>query len=146
MKGNKGFTLVELIIVIVILGILGAMIIPRFAAFDTKARTSTVIALEGAIHSASAIAHAQSIAEGSTASSSSTISMDGVTVNLVYGYPTAAGIASSLASYSGFSSEVSGSINTFTKEDTTSTSCKVTYTAPTTAGSGPTIVALTTCT
>lgn len=42
MKTKKGFTLVEILIVVVILGILAAIVIPQFSSASTEARTSSV--------------------------------------------------------------------------------------------------------
>lgn len=42
-KKNKGFTLIELIVVIAILGILAAVLIPTFTGFQDKARSSQVL-------------------------------------------------------------------------------------------------------
>lgn len=42
-KRNKGFTLIELIVVIAILGILAAIMIPRFSGFQDKARTTQAV-------------------------------------------------------------------------------------------------------
>jgi general secretion pathway protein G len=42
MKANKGFTLVEILIVVVILGILAAIVIPQFTEASTEAKTSSL--------------------------------------------------------------------------------------------------------
>ncbi|NBJ15556.1 MAG: prepilin-type N-terminal cleavage/methylation domain-containing protein [Dehalobacter sp. 4CP] len=44
-KKNKGFTLIELIVVIAILGILAAILIPQFSGFQDKA-TSTQVTVD----------------------------------------------------------------------------------------------------
>ena len=43
MRKKKGFTLIELIVVIAILGILAAILIPRFTGFQDKARRTQVV-------------------------------------------------------------------------------------------------------
>ena len=51
-KNEKGFTLVELIIVVAILGILAAVGISRFAGMTTNARINTDLSAAGTIASA----------------------------------------------------------------------------------------------
>ena len=48
---NKGFTLIELIMVIVILGILAAVVVPKFFSFTTQAHNKNKQAVIGAVRS-----------------------------------------------------------------------------------------------
>lgn len=92
MNNQRGFTLIELIIVIVVLGILAVTAAPQFINFSGDARTATVEGLQGAAKAASQSVHAKSLVDGTEALASSSISDPAV--DLVYGYPaaTAAGI------------------------------------------------------
>ena len=63
-RGEKGFTLIELVMVIVILAILAAVAVPRFIDLQSEAEVSTAKGVGGAIAGASNILHSQFILRG----------------------------------------------------------------------------------
>jgi MSHA pilin protein MshA len=86
-RKEKGFTLIELVMVIVILGILAAFALPRFADLGGDARTSSIQGAAGAVKSAAAIAHSAWLADGSEPDP---LTLDGVAVAMSdEGYPDA---------------------------------------------------------
>ncbi|CCK74542.1 Type II secretory pathway, pseudopilin PulG [Oleispira antarctica RB-8] len=84
---QAGFTLIELIMVIVILGVLSAFALPRFADLGSEARAASISGLTGSLKAASNIAHAQSLAKGSA--HNAVADLEGTDVTMIGFYPTA---------------------------------------------------------
>ena len=142
MRASKqhGFTLIELVVVIVILGILSAFAVPKFMGMETQARISSVKALEGAVRSAAAMAHGMALATGVT---NGNIQVEGQNVAIANGYPTTAALVNTLNS-SVVGNNVPGKFNhangVFTLYGAaTAANCSVRYTQPTANNLPPTI-------
>lgn len=63
-KNRKGFTLIELIIVIVLLGLLAAAALPKFSDLETQARSASQDGVIGGFRSAVNIVHGDWLAKG----------------------------------------------------------------------------------
>lgn len=87
-RNNQGFTLIELIVVIVILGILAATVAPKYISLTSDAHNATLEAVKGSLEGASALVYSKSIIAGNQNSSSGNITLsDGTSIITGFGYP-----------------------------------------------------------
>lgn len=89
MKQQKGFTLIELIIVIVILGILAVTAAPRFIDIQSDARAETLQGVKAAFQGGAQLVYAKAAIKGVQKSASDSVLVNGATVATVFGYPDA---------------------------------------------------------
>ncbi len=149
-KNEKGFTLIELVVVIVVIGILAALVVPRFISLQSEARVAVVDHLSGAVRSGSNIVHAKALTNGVAGGAAGTIDIDGPSVPggvvaINFGYPVDTQDNISLLfdalspRYSFTGGGVTGGSSLVVRIDNIA-DCQVTYTTPTVAGGAPTVV------
>lgn len=87
---QQGFTLIELIIVIVLLGILAVTAAPKFLNLQDDARDSVLQGIAGALESASSVVYGKALINGQANAETGTVDIgNNITVETVYGYPDA---------------------------------------------------------
>lgn len=132
---QAGFTLIELVVVITILGILAAFAIPRFASLETEARIAAIQGLAGSVRSSAALSHSLWLTQDAPA----TVLMEGSVVNMTNGYPIADDIDNTLADFTGYLFAEVGGTGTFTRPGAPNpANCSIAYTTAV-AGNAPVI-------
>lgn len=147
LQKEKGFTLIELIIVIIILGILAVTAAPKFIDIQSDARESVMQGISGSVQSAITLVHTRALLDNQTGTSGS-VSVGTSTIALKFGYPTSGSIDDALDFDSGSitfeetttSAAATTGVARFSNNSATAATCNVTYTDATAAGNTPTVV------
>ncbi|MCL1050068.1 type II secretion system GspH family protein [Shewanella abyssi] len=89
MQKQNGFTLIELVVVIIILGILAVTAAPKFINLQSDARASTLQGLKGSMQGANSLVYSKSAIAGEEREADTTVQIGAVaadSVKIAYGY------------------------------------------------------------
>jgi len=146
----RGFSVIELVVVITILAILAAVAIPKYASFEASSRSAAVNALAAIVGSAASTGRNAAVEQG-IAGCPGAVTLLGQTLSFCYYYPDSSAInamvnanSTDTANFS-FAAGASNAVASTWQFSSASTpaACAVSYTPPQAAGSSPAIVAMT---
>ena len=159
MKRSAGFTLIELVIVIVILGILAVTAAPKFLNLQADAKEGVLKGVEASMKSASSLVYSKSIIKGVEAKGSGEVTVNTKQVQVEFGYPRADEVIGLLDISASSATDATGVDFVYTVATdnksvviwpaggnyTSDATCNVTYKVSTASGSQPTIKTNTDC-
>jgi MSHA pilin protein MshA len=122
-RTQSGFTRVELVVAIVVLGMVAAVAVPRYHGYESNARVAAVKNMGGMLKSAALMAHA--VCQAQSCVNNQTIVIHGQSIRFLNGYPDAATIGRLVPSAEGFTPNTAG--NRFMKNDASTENCWVQY-------------------
>jgi MSHA pilin protein MshA len=133
-----GFTRVELIVALMVLGMVAAVAVPRYHGLENEARVAAVKQMGGQLKSAALMAHA--VCQSQSCVDDQTLVIEGQSIRFRNGYPDAASIGRLVKKADGFTANSAG--NRFTMDGARTADCWVQYNDATSAAdavSPPTI-------
>ena len=158
MKRSAGFTLIELVIVIVILGILAVTAAPKFLNLQADAKEGVLKGVEASMKSATSLVYSKSIIKGVEAKDSGEVTVNTKQVQVEFGYPRADEVIGLLDISATSSESATGGFDFYYKlnsttdvsvwplgSDYTKADCSVKFTNSAGAGAQPVIVTTTGC-
>lgn len=116
MKRQQGFTLIELVVVIIILGILAVTAAPKFINLQSDARASALQGLKGAIQGANSLVYSKAALTGKE-TGDQTVTLDSGTVAVINGYMKATKASLEAGMDITFDVEASGTTTQTTEAD-----------------------------
>ncbi len=135
-KAQQGFTLIELVVVIIIIGILSATALPQFMDMGTDARVASLRALQGSMESANTMVYSRAVTTNQLALNPGNVTVNGTPLATQFGFLQGAASFATVMNLSAEYSAVAGAVQLVAAP--IPATCAVTYTPPAAARTNPT--------